>query len=114
MQVIKGFDAGKEALDRGSLRVWDSATPEVLDRIEKLFGEHLTPREVVGRILDAVRWRGDNAVLGYTSMIDGVELESLVVSKATMKRAYDGISTDLRNAMAVSYTHLTLPTILLV
>ena len=99
MQVIKGFDAGKEALDRGSLRVWDSATPEVLDRIEKLFGEHLTPREVVGRILDAVRWRGDNAVLGYTSMIDGVELESLEVSKATMKRAYDGISTDLRNAM---------------
>lgn len=99
MQVIKGFDAGKEALDRGSLRVWDSATPEVLDRIEKLFDEHLTPREVVGRILDAVRWRGDSAVLGYTSMIDGVKLESLEVSKAKMKQAYDGISTDLRNAM---------------
>lgn len=99
MQVIKGFDAGKEALDRGSLRVWDSATPAVLDSIEKLFDEHLTPREVVGRILDAVRWRGDSAVLGYTSMIDGVELESLEVSKSEIKQAYDGISTDLRNAM---------------
>ena len=90
MQVIKGFAAGKEALDRGSLRVWDSASPEVLDRIEKLFNERLTPKEVVSRILDAVRWRGDPAVLGYNSMIDGVELESLEVPKAALKQAYDG------------------------
>jgi len=99
MQVIKGFEAGKEALDRGSLRVWDSAPSEVLDRIEKLFNEHLTPKEVVGRILDAVRWRGDSAVIDYTNMIDGIELESLEVSKAEMKQAYNDISTDLRNAM---------------
>ena len=99
MQVIKGFEAGKEALDRGSLRVWDSAPSEVLDRIEKLFNEPLTPKEVVGRILDAVRWRGDSAVIDYTNMIDGIELESLEVSKAEMKQAYNDISTDLRNAM---------------
>ncbi len=99
MQVIKGFKAGKEALDRGSLRVWDAASPEVLDRIEKLFNERLTPKEVVGRILDAVRWRGDSAVLDYTSMIDGIDLDSLEVSKAEMEQAYNDISTDLRNAM---------------
>ena len=99
MQVIKGFEAGKEALARGSLRVWDSAPSEVLDRIEKLFNERLTPKEVVGRILDAVRWRGDSAVLDYMRMIDGIELESLEVSKADMKQAYNDISTDLRNAM---------------
>ena len=99
MQVIKGFEAGKEALDRGSLRVWDSAPSEVLDRIEKLFNEYLTPKEVVGRILDAVRWRGDSAVIDYTNMIDGIELESLEVSKAEMKQAYNDISTDLRDAM---------------
>jgi histidinol dehydrogenase len=99
MQVIKGFEAGKEALDRGSLRVWDSASPEVLDRIEKLFNERLTPREVVARILDSVRWRGDSAVLGYTSMLDGVDVESLEVPKAALKQAYDAIPADLRKAM---------------
>jgi histidinol dehydrogenase len=99
MQVIKGFEAGKEALDRGSLRVWDSASPEVLERIEKLFNEQLTPREVVSRILDSVRWRGDPAVLGYTQMLDGVELESLEVSKADLKKAYDDTPADLRKAM---------------
>jgi len=101
MQVIKGFEAGKEALDRGSLRVWDSASPQVLDRIEKLFNERLTPREVVSRILDSVRWRGDSAVLGYTSMLDGVDVdvESLEVPKAALKQAYDAIPADLRKAM---------------
>ncbi len=99
MQVIKGFEAGKEALDRGSLRVWDLASPEVLERIEKLFNEQLTPREVVSRILDSVRWRGDPAVLGYTQMLDGVELESLEVSKADLKKAYDDTPADLRKAM---------------
>jgi histidinol dehydrogenase len=99
MQVIKGFAAGKEALDRGSLRVWDSASPEVLDRIEKLFNEQLTPREVVSRILDSVRWRGDPAVLGYTGMLDGVELESLEVPKEALKQAYDDTPADLRKAM---------------
>ena len=99
MRVIKGFDAGRKALDRGSLRVWDSASPEMLDRIEKLFDERLTPREVVARILDSVRERGDTAVLEYTRMIDGVAPESLEIPREALKQAYDDTPPDLLKAM---------------
>ena len=43
-------------------------------RIQQTFGEALTPAQLVDRIVQDVRQRGDSAVLEYTAKIDGVEL----------------------------------------
>ena len=34
MRVVKGYEAGRKALERGAQRVWDAASPEMLDGIE--------------------------------------------------------------------------------
>lgn len=49
-------------------------------RIEQMFGEALTPEQVVRRILADVRQRGDTAVREWTTRIDGVELDSLFIT----------------------------------
>ena len=52
----------------------DVSVPEGLQKgIEGMFGERLTPEQVVRRILADVRQRGDTAVLEWTHRIDRVQ-----------------------------------------
>ncbi|MCA9979293.1 MAG: histidinol dehydrogenase [Anaerolineales bacterium] len=63
----------------------DVGVPEGLQRgIEAMFGERLTPEQVVRRILADVRKRGDTAVREWTARIDGVELESILLNPETI------------------------------
>jgi histidinol dehydrogenase len=50
-------------------------SPQGLARTIAAFGEPLTPQQVVERICEDVRVRGLEAVLDYTSRIDGVALD---------------------------------------
>jgi histidinol dehydrogenase len=55
-----------------------SVPDSMLDGIEKLFGERITPDEVVRRILRDVRERGDAAVIEWTQKIDRVQAPLVV------------------------------------
>lgn len=68
MQILQG-EAARQALSRNfnEIPVPDS----VLERNETLFGERLTPQQVVERILDDVRLRGDAALADWTLKLDG-------------------------------------------
>ena len=99
MRVVKGYEAGRRALDRGARRVWDSASPDTLDRIESLFGEHLSPRQAVQRVLDDVREHGDAAVRRYAEMLDGGAPDSLEATASELRAAYDETPQDLRSAL---------------
>ncbi len=55
-------------------------TPGVLDGIERIFGERLTPDQAVRRIVADVRARGDAALREWTERIDGVALDSLAAA----------------------------------
>ncbi|WP_293911530.1 histidinol dehydrogenase [Deinococcus sp.] len=69
MQILQGDDA-RAALSRDFSQI---PVPEsVLDRNEQLFGERLKPEQVVERILDDVRLRGDEALLDWTEKLDGI------------------------------------------
>jgi histidinol dehydrogenase len=59
----------------------------VLARSEKLFGERLSPEQVVTRILDDVKLRGDDALLDWTEKLDGHRPERLEVSQAEIQAA---------------------------
>ena len=69
---------------------WDELEiPEpILDRLESLFGERLTPEDAVRRILSDVRKRGDAALIDWTKRIDRIELSTLQVSKEQIAAAY--------------------------
>ncbi|MCI0552054.1 MAG: histidinol dehydrogenase [Anaerolineae bacterium] len=81
----------------------------VLDDIEKLFGERLTPDEAVSRILKDVRMNGDSALQTWTQRLDsfdpsiakhsGQRLQLAPVSKALIQSALDSISAAQRDAL---------------
>ena len=84
MQILTG-PAARAALTRqfSEIPVPDS----VLERSEKLFGERLTPEQVVTRILDDVRARGDEALFDWTERLDGGRPAALEVSRAEIEAA---------------------------
>jgi len=68
----------------------DIVTPESRERTIKIFGEALTPAQVVERICRDVRNNGIQAVIEYTKKIDGIELtpSTVRVSPETIKAAH--------------------------
>jgi histidinol dehydrogenase len=51
-------------------------SPRGREKTIEVFGEPLTPEQVVARICDHVRLRGLEAVLDYTAKLDGISLDS--------------------------------------
>ena len=83
---------------------WDELNiPDpILDRLEELFGQRISPDEAVRRILADVRQKGDAAILDYTQRIDHVDLPGLVVSKAQIQAAYDQVEPQVVDAIRLS------------
>lgn len=83
---------------------WDELNiPDpILERLEELFGQRISPDEAVRRILADVRQKGDAAILDYTRRIDGVDLPSLVVTKAQIQAAYDQVDPKVVDAIRLS------------
>ncbi|MFH1482998.1 MAG: histidinol dehydrogenase [Chloroflexota bacterium] len=76
--------------------------PQVRARIKKAFGHSLQPRGVVERIIDGVRKRGDEALLDFTRLLDGVELPSLEVPREEWERAVEGLPAPLLSALKMA------------
>ncbi len=88
-KVMRIFDvvaARRSVLRRSS---WDEidVPGALLDGIEKLFGERLSPDEVVRRILADVRADGDAAVLAWTKRLDRIAEPALVVTSEQIHAA---------------------------
>lgn len=74
----------------------------ILDRLESIFGERLSPEEGVKRILADVRNQGDAAVIDYTRRIDNIKLHSLVVTEEQIHAAYTQVDDSVINAIKLS------------
>jgi histidinol dehydrogenase len=83
---------------------WDEFdVPErILEGIESLFGERLTPDEAVRRILRDVRTRGDDAVRDWTVRLDGVEQGSMLVTRAQVAAAYGQLDASVVDALRLA------------
>ncbi|MCB0205787.1 MAG: histidinol dehydrogenase, partial [Anaerolineae bacterium] len=79
MRILNVHDAQQTILRR---RAWDeiNVPPRLLDGIEAIFGQRITPDEAVRRILADVRGRGDDSLREWTLRIDGVALDAMAVS----------------------------------
>jgi histidinol dehydrogenase len=99
--------ARETILRRGS---WDEVeiTPEMQAGIERIFGEPLTPDQVVERILSDVRRSGDAAVVQYNERISGVHLDTLRVSEAESDAAWQRTPAALRDALQVAADRIRL------
>jgi histidinol dehydrogenase len=103
--VIRRFPsaaAGRDALlvNRGRLAVDPDALPgPVRARIRETFGEDLGAEEVVQRILDDVRARGDAALRHFTRAFDQVEVGTLEVSEAEIDAAVGRVGEQVMAAL---------------
>jgi len=77
----------------------DQEMPErVLDGIERIFGERLSPAEAVARILRDVRMRGDAALAEWSARIDGAAATPEIPPDA-WTAAYDRLPAAQREAL---------------
>ena len=74
-------------------------SPQVLDGIEKRFGERLTPEQAVTRILKEVRTDGDPALQRWTLRLDSVDLRPAPVPKGSIQSALESIPSVQREAL---------------
>jgi histidinol dehydrogenase len=130
VSVIRIFDSGEARVAILTRKAWeDQEMPRsLLDGIERIFGERLSPAEAVARILADVRDRGDAALREWSARIDGPPRspqafdfaqdkpreepgsplpsegrgDRLEIPRAAWRLAYDGLPDDLRGALDLS------------
>ncbi len=96
------MEAGRDKLTRARELQDKGPDPRMAERIEKLFGEALTPDQAVARILADIAARGEAACREWTSRIDGVELGALMVSRDEIDAAYQETPQTVREALKQS------------
>lgn len=76
---------------------------------------HLTERPLIDQvkitksvnsIINNVKQNGDKSLIKYAKMLDGVELNNLVVSKQEIEQARNKVSKELKNAIQVAYNNI--------
>lgn len=77
-------------------------SPELSHSIERLFGEKLTPDEVVARILSDVREQGDQSLHHYSRLLDGDKTDELIVPAERITEAWERTPDRLRDALQLS------------
>ena len=102
MRIIRGVDAGREALckDRG-LNLVD-VPPHVRAKTEEVFGEPLSPAQAVEVIIARVRAHGDKAVRELTRSIDGTDPKEIEVPLSAIADAYDAVPDEVIGALTLS------------
>ena len=74
----------------------------LLDGIERIFGERLTPERAVARVLTDIRAEGDAGLHRWTERIDGVRAQSYAIPSTEWDAALERIDDDLREALRAS------------
>ena len=109
MKIIKTTEIGRAAAEKLLQKAaFDevSLNPRIQAKNKELYGEDLTPAQIVEKIVTAVRKDGDAAVIKYTKMLDGSELtaDKLLVSAEEFEDAYaladPAVVASLRKAIA--------------
>jgi histidinol dehydrogenase len=99
---VEGLSKAKQLLTRKDFLESLAASPRLAAQIKHIFGEELSPQEVVDRIINDVRNKGDGALFRYTSKLDGVELDSLEVSGQELSAAYGMVEKKLVSALKLA------------
>lgn len=102
--MIKIFDptTAQQTLLRRAAPGEERIPEAVFERIEKTFGERITPQEAVARILYDVRTKGDSALRFWSEKLDGKSPQRVRVSNQEMRAALDSISNQERAALELA------------
>ena len=100
MKLIEDYSRAVEMMTRSPNGSDNYDIPQsIQDGIKKIFGKHLSPQEVAFQVLEEVRQYGDAAIKKYTTMIDQVNLDSIIVSQKEIDSAFDSLDNKIINAL---------------
>jgi histidinol dehydrogenase len=102
LRIVQGAQQARETLLRRQPLDLYSASPEMSRVIEDLFGQPLTPDQVVARILSDVEREGDAAVLRYTALLDGSTDETLRIPAERIEQGWENTPPAIRHALEFS------------
>ena len=99
MRIVRGLEDARRVLCEGRGLGLDDAPQSLLDGIAGIFGEPLTPLQVVERIVRRVRDEGDAAVREFTGLIDGVALDDMEVPRSAIADARGNADAEVVDAL---------------
>ena len=105
LRVIKGLAEASRETWRVDPMELDSLPESVQHRTMEVFGERLSPRQVVERILDDVRSKGDDALRHYSHVLDGAppgQDWQLEVPRDRIAAAREQVSSELVQALELA------------
>lgn len=102
ISVVEGYHASASRLQRRGEFTQTELAPAFSAAIERVFGQPLTAREVVDRIVEEVKAEGDAAVARYTLAFDHRILDRVEVPRAAWDAAWDEVGPYLREALTVA------------
>jgi len=92
-------EAKKSILMRKSI-VNTPVSPQINNQITKIFGESLTPQEVVKRIINDVIKKGDIALIEWTKKLDKTDVSNSIEIKIDqMETALDSIDAKIKEVL---------------
>ena len=108
MKLIDNYSVALKMMTRSPNGEGNHEIPQsIKEGIKKIFGKYLSPQEVAIEITEAVRKQGDSAIKKYTSMIDQVELDSLVVDEKEMNDAVATLDKEVFDALVHAADRIT-------
>lgn len=100
MRLLRGLEAGREALRRHRSWEGEELPPQLREGLIRVFGKPIGPQAAVECILKDVRARGDAALRDYTRRIDNLELERFEVPRTQWLSIARQAPRRLRRALA--------------
>lgn len=102
MRIIKNIEEARNTVLKRA-PIGELQIPQVVrKRIREIFGRGISPASLVARIIRDVRREGDKALLYYTKLIDGTELESLRVDMGGRKKILNKVPSEVKSALALA------------
>lgn len=102
VRIVYGAEAARQTLLARQPLDEYAPSPELARSIERLFGEPLTPDQVVARILSDVAREGDAAVRRYSALLDGARDTTLRVPAERIEQAWEATPDNIREALELS------------
>ena len=108
MKLIDNYSVALKMMTRSPNGAGSHEIPQsIKEGIKKIFGEYLSPEEVAIQVTEAVRKQGDSAIKKYTSMIDQVELDSVIVDEKEMNDAVATLDKEVFDALVHAADRIT-------
>jgi histidinol dehydrogenase len=102
LEIVYGAANARATLLKRSLAETQDLPPALKLKIREVFGRDLSLQEVVVRIVEDVRTKGDEALFDYSKRLDGVRLDALEVSREDIRRARTEVNPELASALALA------------